>query len=120
MGETSKRVLIIDDDCALARMIAITLRTDGFAVEVAGNGLAGLERLAEGEQPDAIILDMMMPVMDGRAFYRALRSRGCATPVLVLSAHNALSAARELGADDYLAKPFQPLDLTERLRRLIA
>ena len=119
MGETAKRVLVIDDDAAMARMIAITLRTDGFAVEVADDGRAGLERLDAGSRPDAIILDLVMPVMDGRSFYRALRSRGDDTPVLILSSYDASAAARELGADDYLAKPFQPLVLSERLRRLI-
>jgi DNA-binding response OmpR family regulator len=118
MGEYGKRILVIDDDPAMARMIAVTLRVEGYAVAVAHDGSAALEALDESPA-DAIILDLMMPVMDGRTFYRELRARPDDTPVLVLSAHGAHSAAREMGAEDYLAKPFQPPELAEKIRRLV-
>jgi two-component system response regulator MprA len=118
MGEGAQRILVVDDDAAMARMIAVSLKVEGYSVAVAHDGRAGLETL-DRWPADAIILDMMMPVMDGRAFYQALRSRGDTTPVLVLSAHDAQRAARELGAEGYLSKPFQPARLADKLREVL-
>jgi two-component system, OmpR family, response regulator MprA len=117
-GQFTIRILIIDDDAAMTRMIGLALRVDGFDVDTAPDGQAGLEKLDEKEA-DVIVLDLAMPVMDGRTFYRRLRGRGDSTPVLILSAHGAKDAWRELDADAYLAKPFQPEDLSDRIRSLL-
>jgi len=110
-------VLIIDDDAALVRMLRLTLRDGGFDVSSASNGREGLERVADHE-PDVIVLDLQMPVMDGATFYRELRSRGFEIPVLVLSARGARPAQRELKAEAYLDKPFRPDDLVREVARL--
>ena len=111
-------VLVIDDDASMARMMAMSLRMEGFRVATAANGLEGLAQI-EREKPDAIVLDIAMPVMDGRTFYRELRSRGVETPVLVVSAYGARNAAMELQAQGFMPKPFHPDELSEKVRRLI-
>ncbi len=110
-------ILVVDDDPALSRMVALTLRNDGFDVVAAPNGAVALETLRTREA-DVIVLDLEMPVMDGREFFRELRRKGRRTPVLVVSAYEARQGQRELGADDYLNKPFNPDDLVERVRAL--
>ena len=113
-------VLVIDDDPPLRRMLSLTLRDGGFAVLPAGDGQAALDLLAaDPSLPDAIVLDLEMPVMDGRAFYRALRERGILVPVIVVSAYGARSAQRQLGAESYLDKPFSPDELVNRVRSLL-
>lgn len=104
------KVLIIDDDDALVRMLRLTLRDGGYHVDSASNGQDALDHL-DASQADIIILDLEMPVMDGRMFYRELRARGNYTPVLILSANGARRAYLELGAQSYLQKPFAPRDL---------
>ena len=111
-------VLVIDDDASMARMMAMSLRMEGFRVATAANGLEGLAQI-EREKPDAIVLDIAMPVMDGRTFYRELRSRGVETPVLVVSAYGARNAAMELQAQGFMPKPFHPDELSEKVQRLI-
>ena len=103
-------ILIVDDDPALVRMLRLTLRDGGYNVSSAANGQEALEHLDTSEA-DAIILDLEMPVMDGRTFYRQLRARGDDTPILIMSANGARRGYLELGAHSYLAKPFQPRDL---------
>lgn len=111
-------VLVIDDDASMARMMAMSLRTQGFTVKTAANGVEALEQIAR-EKPDAIVLDLAMPVMDGRTFYRELRARGNATPVLVVSAYGARSASLELQAQGFMPKPFHPDELGEKVQRLL-
>lgn len=111
-------VLVVDDDAALVRLLRLTLRQGGFDVATAANGSEGLERLS-AQKPDVIVLDLEMPVMDGRAFFRELRSRGVETPVLILSARGARQARRELGANAALEKPFDTEDLVDSVRQLI-
>ncbi len=111
-------VLVIDDDASMARMMAMSLRMQGFAVKTAANGVEALEQIAR-EKPDAIVLDLAMPVMDGRTFYRELRARGNATPVLVVSAYGARSASLELQAQGFMPKPFHPDELGEKVQRLL-
>lgn len=113
-------VLVIDDDAAITRMLRLTLRDGGFEVTTAANGALALEQITDEHMPDAIVLDLEMPVMDGRSFYRALRSRGIDVPVLVLSAYGARTAQRELGANAYLNKPFNPEELVSQVRDLVA
>lgn len=111
-------ILAIDDDPAVVRMLSLALRSGGFQVATASNGAEAIVRIADAA-PDLIILDLAMPVMDGRTFYRALRSGGHETPVVVLSAYEARQAQVELGANAYLGKPFHPDDLVELVRRLL-
>ncbi len=116
---TIPTVLVIDDDAALTRMLRLTLRDGGFEVSTAANGALALDQIDDEHLPDAIVLDLEMPVMDGRSFYRALRERGIDVPVLVLSAYGARGAQRELGANAYLNKPFDPEALVSEVRELI-
>jgi CheY-like chemotaxis protein len=111
-------VLIIEDEPALRRMLTFTLKDVGFDVRSAWNGEVGLE-LVEVSLPDVIVLDLEMPVMDGRTFYRELRRRGLRMPVLILSAYGARKAQRELQADAAVQKPFSSDDLIDKLERLV-
>jgi DNA-binding response OmpR family regulator len=110
-------VLVIDDDAALNRLVSLVLRTDGMDVVMAYNGVEGLY-LAEKHRPDVVILDLEMPVMDGRAFFRELRRRGDGTPVIIMSSFGARAGALELGAEESVAKPFDSEDLCALVRRL--
>lgn len=112
-------VLMVDDDPALSRMVRLNLLSEGFRVQMAIHGADGLNSVAKHE-PDVIVLDLQMPVMDGRTFFRELRSRGCATPVIVLSAYGAENARQEMGAEASIGKPFDPIDLVSAIRRVIA
>ena len=117
-GRYGGTILAIDDDPALVRMLSLALRNCGFRVSSACNGADAIGQIAT-KVPDLIILDLAMPIMDGRTFYRALRTEGHETPVLVLSAYGARRAQVELGADAYLGKPFHPDDLVDLVRRLL-
>ena len=110
-------VLIIDDDPALRRLLRLTLQDGGFDVVTAANGVDGLEHIAARE-PDVIVLDLKMPVMDGRTFYGKLREGGYSTPVVILSAFGAREAGRALGAEAYMDKPFDPNALLDEVKRL--
>lgn len=112
------RILIIDDDIGLSRMVAILLRHQSFDVDVANNGDDGLALLGT-QQYDAVVLDMRMPGKDGRAVYREMRAAGVQTPVLVLSAYDAGRASDELGSEAFLDKPFEPDDLVARLKSML-
>lgn len=116
----AQRVLLIDDDPRLAEMVAEYLGESGFRVSKAANGAAGLEKL-EREPFDALVLDLMLPDMDGLEVCRRLRAKSD-IPVLMLTARGD-SADRvvglEIGADDYLPKPFQPRELLARLRAIL-
>ncbi len=113
------KVLVIDDDAALLRMIRLTLRLEGFEVVTATDGQLGLDRVVDSS-PDVVAVDLQMPIMDGRAFYRVLRSDGHRVPVLIMSANGALEARRELGANAAITKPFEPAELVSTIRRLVA
>lgn len=112
-------VLVVEDEPALRRMLTFTLRDAGFDVRTAANGRAGLEDVSLKE-PDVVVLDLEMPVMDGRTFFRAFREQGHQAPVLILSAYGARRAARELHAEAAVQKPFRADDLIEKLERLVA
>jgi DNA-binding response OmpR family regulator len=100
-------------------MLRLTFASSGFRVGAAQDGLEALERVAE-EVFDIIVLDLQMPRMDGRSFYRELRSRGYDIPVLVLSAYGAELAKDELQADAAVPKPFDPDVLSATVRRVLA
>ena len=120
-GTSRERVLVVDDDPPLRRMLERTLVAEGFEVTVAGDGGAALVQ-TERSAPDVIVLDVTMPGLDGLAVCRRLRSKGLSTPILMLTARDAVPdrvAGLEAGADDYLIKPFAVQELLARLRALI-
>jgi DNA-binding response OmpR family regulator len=112
-------VLVVDDDSNLRRLLSVTLRLAGYSVYTAENGAIALG-LMTASAPDVIILDLMMPVMDGREFHRRIRAEGYSTPVLLVSAYGAEQACHELGAQDSLPKPFDPDELVERVQVLVS
>ncbi len=115
------RVLLIDDDARLAELLGGYLTPQGVAMVHAGGGQAGLGALAAGGF-DAVVLDVMMPGMDGLAVLRKIRDGGHRIPVLMLTARGDEAdrvVGLELGADDYIAKPFSPRELLARLRAVL-
>ena len=119
-AQLRERVLVVDDDPPLLRMLSRSLNAEGFEVTVAPDGGAALVA-AERSAPDVIVLDVAMPGIDGLAVCRRLRSRGLPTPILMLTARDAVAdrvAGLEAGADDYLVKPFAIQELIARLHAL--
>jgi two-component system OmpR family response regulator len=115
------RVLLIDDDARLAELLDGNLRPQGVALVHAGGGQAGLAALAGGGF-DAVLLDVMMPGLDGLSVLRRLRDAGHRVPVIMLTARGDEAdrvVGLELGADDYVAKPFSPRELLARLRAVL-
>jgi two-component system OmpR family response regulator len=115
------RVLVVEDDPTIADFVAKGLREAGFAVDVAPDGRAGLDRALAGGH-DAAIVDVMLPQMDGLALIDALRARGVRIPVLILSARRSVDdrvRGLQAGGDDYLTKPFAFAELLARVQALI-
>jgi two-component system, OmpR family, alkaline phosphatase synthesis response regulator PhoP len=115
------RILIVEDNEDLARGLANNLEVEGFQTEIAADGSSGL-RLARETSPDLVILDLMLPEMDGYRVLGALRDDGDSVPVLILTARTAeqdkVRGFRE-GADDYVSKPFGLLELIGRVHALL-
>jgi CheY-like chemotaxis protein len=112
-------VLVVDDDPDLVQLISGMLEILGYPVVTASNGVEALASV-EQERPSLVVLDSRMPVLDGSGFVQALRERGIKIPILVITgAPNARGWAQEIGADDYLAKPFELTDLLETVQRLV-
>ena len=114
-------ILVVEDDPSILDMVMQILHSEGYPVVGAKNGIEGLAHV-DSRAPSLILLDMRMPRMDGWEFAAALRARGVASPVVVMTAaDNAKRWADEVGADGYVVKPFEFLDLlasVERHRRL--
>jgi two-component system, OmpR family, response regulator MprA len=115
------RILVVDDDTAVLRSIDRALRLEGYEVDTVPTGGEALEALATNP-PDAVVLDLQLPDIDGLAVCRRMRSAGDDTPVLMLTARHAVDdrvQGLDAGADDYLVKPFALAELLARLRALL-
>lgn len=115
------RVLIVEDDAELRRLLSVGLTEEGFDVEGASTGERALVRVDE-RVPDALIIDIGLPDSDGRDVCQALRARGVVAPVLFLTARDALPdrlSGFRAGGDDYVTKPFALAEVAERLRALL-
>ncbi|BDZ65212.1 response regulator transcription factor [Agromyces mangrovi Wang et al. 2018] len=115
------RVLVVDDEAQLADLLKMALRYEGWEVRTAGDGQAAL-RVAREFRPDAIVLDVMLPDIDGLEVLQRLRAEGDETPVLFLTAKDSLDdrlAGLTAGGDDYVTKPFSLEEVVARLRGLI-
>lgn len=115
------RILIVEDDPAIARLLQLELTHRRFVVEVLGDGLAALDMVEEFSS-EVIILDILLPGMDGERLLHQLRRRGIGTPVMMLTARDGQRdkvRALDLGADDYLTKPFDIEELLARLRAML-
>ena len=117
---TGKSILFVEDDRDIRTLLADFLAREGFAVEVAEDGAAA-DRVLARTRPDLVILDIMLPGEDGLSICRRLRARG-AVPIIMLTAKNDdvdRIVGLELGADDYLGKPFNPRELLARIRAIL-
>lgn len=113
-------ILVVDDDPRLLRLVRVNLERAGFAVDTAGNGAAALEQFDMG-QPDAVVLDVTMPGIDGFVLTQRIREISN-VPILMLTAMGEQAQkvkGLEIGADDYLTKPFDPEELVARMRALL-
>jgi len=120
MTETT-RILIVEDDRAVRQALERALTFEGYDVATANDGSEGLSMVLN-HPPDAIVLDVMMPLIDGLELCRRIRARGDTTPILVLTARDTVTdrvAGLDAGADDYLVKPFALDELLARLRALL-
>jgi len=117
----SEVILVVDDDQPIRRMLERTLTAEGYRVDVAVDGGAALASV-ELSVPDLVLLDVSMPGMDGYGVCSRLRSKGLATPILLLTARDAVGdrvSGLDAGADDYLVKPFVVEELLARIRALL-
>jgi two-component system response regulator MprA len=115
------RILVVDDDRAVRESLRRSLQFNGYQVDLAGDGQQALDSVTQ-QRPDAMVLDVMMPRLDGLEVCRRLRGTGDDLPILVLTARDAVSdrvAGLDAGADDYLPKPFALEELLARLRALL-
>jgi two-component system, OmpR family, response regulator MprA len=115
------RILVVDDDRSVRESLRRSLAFNGYQVELAGDGQAALDAVL-AQRPDAMVLDVMMPRLDGLEVCRRMRAAGDELPILVLTARDAVSdrvAGLDAGADDYLPKPFALEELLARLRALL-
>ncbi len=119
--ESTHKVLVVEDDRGVRESLARALAFEGYDVDTAPDGIEAMQ-VVEKIAPDAIVLDVMMPVMDGLEVARRLRAKGDMTPILMLTARHQVAdrvAGLDAGADDYVVKPFALDELLARLRALL-
>jgi DNA-binding response OmpR family regulator len=120
MAEAASRILVVDDDATVSEVVARYLERDGYAVETVGDGRQALDRALE-DPPDLVVLDLMLPGMDGLEVCRRLRALA-PVPIVILTARGQESdriVGLDLGADDYVAKPFSTKELVARVRAVL-
>ncbi len=120
-GSAAARVLVVDDEPAIADLVSTTLRYEGFETSTAADGRAALEAV-ETFRPDLLVLDVMLPDLDGFEVHRKLVDRGVRVPVLFLTARDATEdkvRGLRIGADDYVTKPFSLEELVARIRAIL-
>jgi len=118
---SADRVLVVDDEPMVRDVLARYLASDGFEVETAGDGEAALAAV-ESAGPDLILLDLMLPRIDGFEVFRRLRQSGATSPVIMLTARGTVTdriVGLEVGADDYVSKPFSPKEVVARVRAVL-
>ena len=116
------RILVVEDERKVANFIRQGLTEEGHSVEVASDGATALDLLVDGPPPDLVVLDLMLPKVDGFAILKAARQRRVSTPVLILTARDSVAdkvRGLDLGADDYLTKPFAFDEFLARVRALL-
>jgi DNA-binding response OmpR family regulator len=116
----SRTILVVEDEAPIASAVADRLRSEGFEVEVAADGVTGVER-CEALRPDLVVLDLMLPGLDGLEVCRRIQQHR-RTPVLMLTARDTetdLVVGLSVGADDYLTKPFSPRELVARIQAIL-
>jgi CheY-like chemotaxis protein len=115
----NKRLLLVDDDFATREVMSMVLAGMGYRVATAANGADALQRMQDSDRPSLILLDLSMPVMDGPTFCACRKDAGLhSVPVIVVSAdHDVAQKARDLGADGYLEKPVDTIELLDTIRR---
>jgi DNA-binding response OmpR family regulator len=116
-------ILVVDDDPVIQKLLTVNFEMEGYRVVTAGDGQEGLDQVAQ-RRPDIILLDVMMPKMDGVEVVRRLKADAdlATIPVIMLSAKaqsNDISGGLDAGADDYITKPFDPLELLDKVAALL-
>jgi DNA-binding response OmpR family regulator len=118
LGRPMERILVVEDDRAVQKALTRLFEAEGFAVEISGDGMSALEAY-RAAAPAAVVLDLRLPAMSGRDVCREIKRQAPALPVIVLSAASDVAdkvLLLELGADDYVTKPFSPRELLARVR----
>ena len=121
MDGAMKKILVIEDDASIQELVAWNLAEDGYNCLCANDGREGLE-IARAESPDLILLDLMLPIVDGFDVIKTLRMEGAGTPVIMLTAKNEEAdkvIGLEFGADDYITKPFGIRELKARIKAVL-
>ena len=121
MSDSPARILIVDDEPHITELVSTALRYEGFDTDVAADGRSGLQRVAEWN-PDLVVLDVMLPDLDGFAVQRRLRASNVAVPIVFLTARDATEDKLEgltSGGDDYVTKPFSLEELIARVRSVL-
>jgi DNA-binding response OmpR family regulator len=113
------RILVVDDDKAMLRMIRLTLVTEGYGVTTAADGVEGLAALGS-DTFALVVLDLQMPIMDGRAMFAEMQRLGIGIPVVLVSAYGAEAARQELRAAGAVSKPFDTAVLVDRIQTILA